>query len=304
MPNTPGHILTLVAPCGLSLCDGELVARLRTAFADLPADWQAMEQLAPGEALAVPVARGDAADAHRIRAWLDTRNMPVDVAITPAQGRRKKLLVADMDQTVIAQESIDEMAAVLDMREQIAAITERAMSGEIAFEPAVKQRVQLLRGLTVADLQRVMDTRLHLSPGARALVQTMRAHDAYTALISGGFTFFAEQVAKQTGFHEFQANRLMMVDGAVHGVDTPIMGRQAKRQALYDLCHRHGFERSETMAVGDGANDLALLRAAGIGVAYRAKPIVAKEADVQINHADLRALLYIQGYGRDMIITS
>jgi phosphoserine phosphatase len=215
-------------------------------------------------------------------------------------GRRKRLLVADMDSTMIDQECIDELAAELGLKAHIAAITERAMRGEIAFEPALRERVGLLAGMELAVVPTLLATRISLSPGGRALVSTMRAHGAYTALVSGGFTVFTGPVAQALGFDEHRANRLVAEGGKLTGqVVEPILGAEAKRASLLSLCAARGLAPTEALAVGDGANDLPMIRAAGMGVAFRAKPKVAAEAAACIEHGDLTALLYLQGYRRE-----
>jgi phosphoserine phosphatase len=222
---------------------------------------------------------------------------PIDIVAQPARQRRKRLFLADMDSTMIEQECIDELADTIGLKAEVAAITERAMRGEIAFEPALRERVALLEGLPLAVVDEIIAARIALTPGGRALVRTMRAHGAYTCLVSGGFTLFTGPIAKMIGFDEHRANRLVVVSETLAGrVEEPVLGREAKRQALIALRDRLGLGREATMAVGDGANDLAMLGEAGIGVAFRAKPAVAAAADAVIDHGDLTALLYLQGY--------
>lgn len=223
----------------------------------------------------------------------------LDIVVQTAANRRKKLLLADMDSTMIGQECIDELAEVLGLKDRVAAITERAMNGEIAFEPALRERVGLLAGLPVDLIDKVIRTRITLAPGARALVQTMKRHGAHTVLVSGGFTAFTEPVARQIGFDETRANELIARDGVLTGkVVEPIVGRKAKRDTLMEVAARLDIALADTIAVGDGANDLDMLREAGIGVAIHAKPTVARAARVRIDHGDLTALLYMQGYRR------
>ena len=231
---------------------------------------------------------------------------PIDVAVVPAEGRRKKLLIADMDSTMIEQECLDELAGVLGLKEQVSAITERAMNGEIAFEPALRERVALLEGLPAAEtVSRVLANRMTLMPGAKTLLATMRAHGAYAALVSGGFTAFTGPISATLGFHEHRSNTLLEEEGKLTGkVAEPILGKEAKLAALNDLIASRGLQAAETLAVGDGANDLAMLGAAGLGVAYRAKPAVAEAAHVRIDHGDLTALLYLQGYAREEFVAS
>ncbi len=223
---------------------------------------------------------------------------PADWCVQPAAGRRKRMLIADMDSTIIGQESIDEMADLQGIRPEIAAITERSMCGELEFESGLRERMRLLRGMTRADLQRVLDERITLNLGARTLVQTMKAHGAHTVLVSGGFTFFTSAVAAQAGFAVNRGNELRWEDVRICGAAEPIIGREAKLAALQEEAAAHGISPGEALAVGDGANDIAMLGAAGLGVAYRAKPVVAAQTDAQVRYGDLTALLYFQGYRR------
>jgi phosphoserine phosphatase len=249
-------------------------------------------------------AGGARAVADRVRSALD--NAAVDVIVQRARGRRKKLLLADMDSTMIGQECIDELAAETGKRAHVAAITERAMRGEIAFEPALRDRVALLKGLDRATVLDVIANKIALTPGGLVLVRTMRANGAHTVLVSGGFSVFTSVIAERIGFHEHQANELLFgEDGRLSGlVAAPILGKDAKLAALEHLRDKHGLSVAETLAVGDGANDLAMLDAAGLGVAFHAKPKVAAAAHARIDHGDLTALLYAQGYRReDFLIT-
>jgi phosphoserine phosphatase len=257
--------------------------------------------LARDEACEIALEAADIAAARAVRDAIAARlrGLPVDVCVVAAEGRRKSLLIADMDSTIIQQECIDEMADVLGLKPKIAAITERAMRGELPFEAALTERLALLAGLAEGDLQRVFDERVTLMPGARTLVATMRAAGAFTALVSGGFSFFTSRVAAAVGFDVDRANTLEVVDGRLTGrVVGPILGREAKLAALESYRSERGLGVAATMAVGDGANDLAMVKAAGLGVAYRAKPVVAAEAHAGITHGDLTALLYLQGYTR------
>jgi phosphoserine phosphatase len=228
---------------------------------------------------------------------------PVDVAVLPAENRRKRLFLADMDSTMIRQECIDELAAEIGLKDHIAAITARAMRGEIAFEPALRERVALLKGLPADVVERVIATRIELTPGGETLVATLRANGAHTALVSGGFTVFTGPIAARIGFDEHRSNVLDIDGGKLAGtVREPILGQQAKRDALIELRTRLRLAPAETLAVGDGANDLAMLGEAGLGVALHAKPKVAEAAQVRIDHGDLTALLYLQGYAaRDFV---
>ncbi len=228
---------------------------------------------------------------------------PVDVFIQPRNGRRKKLLIADMDSTMIQQECIDELAAELGLKEKISQITERAMHGEIEFEPALRQRVALLKGLDTEVIGKTIKNRITLTPGGRELVQTMKANGGYAALVSGGFTSFTQKIAKVIGFDEHRANILLEADAKLSGkVAEPILGKQAKLACLSELTEEKNIALEDVIAVGDGANDLAMICAAGLGVAFHAKPKVAAKARARINHGDLTALLYIQGYSRDEFV--
>lgn len=225
-------------------------------------------------------------------------NAAIDIIVQVAQGRRKKLLLADMDSTMIGQECINELAAEIGKKQHIAAITERAMRGEIEFVPALRERVALLKGLPGDTILRVIADKITLTPGGRTLVRTMRANGAHTVLVSGGFSVFTSVIAQKIGFHEHQANQLLLdADGRLSGlVAEPVLGKEAKLTALLQLREKHGFAVEETLVVGDGANDLAMLEAAGLGIAYHAKPKVAAAAHARIDHGDLTALLYAQGY--------
>jgi phosphoserine phosphatase len=228
---------------------------------------------------------------------------PLDINVVPAEHRKKKLLVADMDSTIIGCECIDELADMAGLKPLIAPITERAMRGEIGFEGALRERVALLKGLDLDALRRAYEERVKLNPGARSLVMTMRAHGAHTLLVSGGFTYFTSRVAKAAGFEEEQAN-VLLDDGVVltGRVRDPILGREAKLSALERMVARLKIAASDALAVGDGANDLDMIRVAGLGVAYHAKPVVAAAAGARIDHGDLTALLYLQGYREGEIV--
>ena len=236
---------------------------------------------------------GDAAAAQAVRAALGAR---VDVNLVPEAGRAKRLLIADMDSTIIPVECIDEIADVAGVGAEVAEITERAMQGELDFEGALLARVALLKDFPVAKLEEVWRERVSLNPGARTLVQTMNARGGMTALVSGGFTFFADRVAQAAGFQFAQANILLEENEKLTGAPgLPILGRQAKLEALEKLCGERGIGLGECMAVGDGANDLAMVEAAGLGVAYKAKPALAEKADAVLAVSDLTALLSLQG---------
>ncbi len=261
--------------------------------------------LADGVACDIPLPEGaDAAEAEA--ALRDALNgHPVDVVVQEAETRRKKLLLADMDSTMIEQECIDELAAEVGLKEKVSEITARAMNGEIAFEPALRERVALLKGLPVSVIGEVIEKRVTLTPGGRELIATMKAKGHYTALVSGGFTAFTQRVAEVLGFHENRANLLIEEDGRLAGVvSDPILGREAKVDALKEITAKLGISTDEAMAVGDGANDLGMLQLAGAGVALHAKPAVAAQAKIRIDHGDLTALLYIQGYRKSDFVTA
>jgi phosphoserine phosphatase len=254
--------------------------------------WQALlPGRGPGE---------DQALRARLTAALAARPIDVNLIEAADQHRRKKLLVADMESTIIEQECLDELAAFAGVQARISDITARAMRGELAFEAALSERVLLLKGLDVASLEEVYARRVTLTAGAETLVATMRRHGAHCALVSGGFSFFSERIAERLGFDSQQANMLEIADGKLAGkVRAPILGREAKLAALEKLRQDLGLQPEETLAVGDGANDLAMLAAAGLGVAFRAKPILAAAAAARIDHGDLSCLLYLQGYSRE-----
>ncbi len=260
--------------------------------------------LADGIACDIALPEGtdvDAADRLLRMAIVDRK---IDIVIQEQDRRRKKLLIADMDSTMIGQECIDELAAEVGLKEKVSAITARAMNGEIAFEPALRERVALLKGLPVSVVDDVIKKRISLTPGGKELIATMKAKGYYTALVSGGFTVFTGPVAAMLGFDENRANLLGEANGELDGtVAEPILGKQAKVDALNDIATKLGISPEEAMAVGDGANDLGMLHLAGAGVALHAKPAVAAEAQMRIDHGDLTALLYIQGYRKtDFVI--
>jgi phosphoserine phosphatase len=230
-------------------------------------------------------------------------DLPIDIVVQPQALRRKKLFLADMDSTMIGQECIDELADFAGLKAHVAAITERAMRGEIEFEPALRERVALLKGMPVSVVDEVLAKRITPTPGGRELVATMRAHGAYTCLISGGFTLFTNAVAATIGFQENRANTLLVRDGQFTGeVAEPILGRAAKLATLNELRESFDFDEIDTLVVGDGANDLGMIAQAGLGVAYHAKPAVAAAAAARIDHGDLTALLYAQGYKREEFV--
>jgi phosphoserine phosphatase len=239
--------------------------------------------------------------AHRLR---EARgDLPIDIVVQPVAARRKKLLLADMDSTMIGQECVDELADFAGVKARVAAITERAMRGEIAFEPALRERVALLAGLPVDVIDKIVKQRITLTPGGRALVATMRAHGAWTCLISGGFTLFTDVIAGMIGFQENRGNELVVRDGKLTGeVEEPILGNAAKLATLTELREAFDLDNIDTLVAGDGANDLGMIGEAGLGVAFHAKPAVAAAAAARIDYGDLTALLYAQGYRRDEFV--
>ena len=231
-------------------------------------------------------------------------DFPVDLVVQNEAMRRKKLLIADMDSTMIRQECIDELADELGIKAQISDLTERTMRGELEFEASLRNRVNLLKGLPISTVDKVIATRIELTPGATTLVKTMRTNDAYCSLVSGGFTVFTEVISKMIGFNENIANQLGVENGELTGeVHDPIIGKEAKQNRLKELLSELNIDASESLAVGDGANDLAMIESSGLGVAYHAKPKVAAMADACINYGDLTALLYIQGYKKEEFVT-
>ena len=287
-------MLTIVAPPNA----GAFSANLREVFASVGARGKESRKLDAGEMAATDVIL-EADDLAAVRAALHPAldGQPVDWCVQPLAGRRKQLLIADMDSTIINVECIDELADFAGLKAQVSAITERAMRGELDFASALRERVAMLKGLPVADLQRVYDERVRLNPGARTLVRTMAASGARCVLVSGGFSFFTARVAQAALFQAHRGNSLIEKDGVLTGeVGEPILGREAKLAALKEEAAARKLDLTETLAVGDGANDLAMIEAAGLGVAYRAKPIVAAQADARIDHCDLTALLFFQGY--------
>ena len=287
------YVLVLMAPAP----GDDVAALIDAARAALPTAGEA-RWLAPGKAaeIALPDAAPDT-----LAAWHESMTgligaRAVDYAILPDENRRKRLLIADMDSTIIGQECLDEVAGAVGIKPQVAAITERAMRGELNFEDALRERIGLLLGLPEASLATVLESRIRLNPGARELVGTMRANGAVTILVSGGFTFFTGAIAARAGFDTHRGNVLLFEDGKLTGVAEPILGREAKRETLLQHTRAHDIPLTDVLAVGDGANDLAMLELAGLGVAFLAEPVVAAQADASIRHCDLTALLYLQGY--------
>ncbi len=272
------------------------VESLQQAWFGGPATW-----LSVGEAATFEV---DRLPEDQWTAWAELQGRGADLVVQPTEGRRKKVLLADMDSTMIRQECIDELAQVAGVGPQVKQITARAMNGEINFEDALIERVALMSGIGEGIIDEVLSRRITYTRGGFELVSTMKAAGAYTALVSGGFTAFTSRVAATLGFDENRANTLLVQDGKLTGeVMQPILGRDAKVQALIEISTRLGLGPADVMAVGDGANDLGMLGQAGTGVALHAKPAVAAECDIRINHGDLSALLFIQGYHRSDFVT-
>ncbi len=283
------HVISLIARPGQ--LDPALVSSLLSAWGGGDANW-----LSPDEAAEFPV---DALPANLNQVRADIAPMGVDLNGLSTAGRRKQILIADMDSTMVEQECIDELAAEAGVGDRVSDITARAMNGEIEFEEAINERVELLKGLPVDVIDKVLDERITLASGGKTLVSTMKAQGAHAVLVSGGFTQFTDRIAEHFGFDETRANSLLEVDGLLTGkVARPILGRAAKVRALDEVAASRGLSPSAAIAVGDGANDLDMLDRAGIGVALHAKPSVAAAAQVHIDHGDLTSLLYLQGYAR------
>lgn len=296
------RVIVLVAPPdGPALTDRHIAA-VSEALGPAGIALGAPDWLASGRAAEIPVEGDTPPTRESVAAALD--GAAVDVAVLPAEGRRKALLVADMDSTIITVECIDELADFAGIKTEIAAVTERAMRGEIGFEEALAERVARLKGLSTDFLERAFAERVMLTPGARELVQTMRAHGAATVLVSGGFTFFAERVGRAAGFDEVRANDLEIDGNHLTGtVARPILGAEAKLATLTEKQRALGLESAATMAIGDGANDIPMIEAAGLGVAYRPKPKTAAAGHAVIHHGDLTAALFFQGYRAGEIVT-
>lgn len=288
-------IATLLTNPDRPILERVTVESLRNAWGGGDAVW-----LDPGVAAEFPLV---VMPANRWEVWKGLQDLGVDLVVQKAEGRRKRLLLADMDSTMIQQECIDELADEAGVGTRVAAITARAMNGELDFEAALRERVGLLKGLPVAVIERVIRDRITLMPGGPVLLATMKAHGAHAALVSGGFTAFTGAIAARLGFDENRANTLLQAEGLLTGeVAEPILGKQAKVQALEEITARLGITAAEVLAVGDGANDLGMLTRAGAGVALHAKPVVAAECDIRINHGDLTALLFLQGYAREEFV--
>ena len=291
------HTVTLLAAPARSDLTTERVDAIRDLFEGGHAIW-----LADRLAVEFPA---DRLPEDAVQIAEDTRRAGFDLVIQPTAGRRKSVLLADMDSTMIQQECIDELAAEAGVGERVADITARAMNGELNFHEALIERVGLLAGLDEAVIGNVLDQRITLAPGGRELVATMRDQGAYTALVSGGFTAFTGPIARALGFDEDRANTLLAADGVLTGrVALPVLGHAAKVEALQEITAARGVSPAEAIVVGDGANDLGMIQLAGTGVALHAKPVVAAQAPIRINHGDLTALLYLQGYGRDEFVAA
>lgn len=290
------HVITLIANPERRNLDAALVDSLRNAWGGSPVAWLSICEAAEFEVPEMP--------GNRWQVWQDCQDMGIDLIAQRSGGRRKKLLFADMDSTLIQQECIDELAAEAGIGGRVAAITARAMNGEIDFEEALRERVRLLKGLPANKISKVLEERITYTPGGGTAVATMKANGAYAVLVSGGFTAFSEKVAARLGFDEHRANALLEAQGKFSGeVGEPILGRDAKVAMLREVTARHGIRHSDAVAVGDGANDFGMLAMAGTGVALHAKPAVAAQCDIRVNHGDLTSLLYIQGYSREEFVS-
>ena len=286
-------VLVLMAQPGSDAISSRVVEALRD-YGSVAPQW-----LAAGDALEVKTF------ARLPEFLIEVKSLPIDTAVVSSHNRRKRLLVADMDSTMIREECVDELGIAAGVGERVAAITARAMRGELDFEGALIERVALLKGLPASIIETLIRDRITFMPGGKTLLATMKAHGAYTALISGGFTAFTRHVAAALGFDEHRANILEISGDILNGrVTKPVLGKEAKHAGLIELAKRHGLGLDETMAVGDGANDLPMLLAAGLGVALHAKPTVQAQVAVRVNHADLTALLFLQGYRREQFVVA
>lgn len=289
-------VCTLLTAPSRPALDPALVDSLRNAWGGGDAQWLAPDEVVAFSLSVMPDNQWDV--------WADVQALGVDLVITPLAGRRKVMLLADMDSTMIQQECIDELADVAGVGDRVKDITARAMNGELDFEAALRERVGLLKGLPESVIADVLATRITYMPGGATLLATMKRDGGYAALVSGGFTAFTSAVAAHLGFDENRANTLLVEGGVLTGeVGMPILGQQAKVDALNEITARLGLAPAQVLAVGDGANDLGMLSRAGMGVALHAKPSVAAQCDVRINFGDLTALLYLQGYARSEFVS-
>lgn len=297
-------VIVLVSPADGPALDADKVRLVRDAveakgFTPGMPNW-----LSPHRAVELPVEKADADQGLNAAIAGALGEAPIDHAVLPSDGRRKKLLIADMDSTIITIECIDELADFMGIRDEISAVTERAMRGELNFEQALTERVAKLKGLTVEQLHRAYDERVRLTPGAATLAATMRANGAHTVLVSGGFTFFTDRVARAAGFDEAHGNTLEIADGALTGrVVQPILGADAKLARLKTVLTERSIDAKDALAMGDGANDIPMLQAAGLGVAFHAKPKTAAAAGAQIRYGDLTTALFYQGYSEAEFVT-
>ena len=290
------QVVTLITTPHKRKLEAALVDSLRNAWGGADANWLAIDEAANFAITKVPDNQWDV--------WAALQAEGVDLVIQPYSNLRKKMLLADMDSTMIQQECIDELADEAGVGARVADITARAMNGELDFEEALIERVGLLKDLPESMIAQVIAQRITYMPGGRELVSTMKAHGAYAALVSGGFTAFTAKVSAELGFDENRANTLHIADGKLTGeVGRPILGKAAKVQALEEITTRLGITDADVLAVGDGANDLGMLTLAGTGVALHAKPAVQAQCNVRINHGDLTALLYLQGYARNEFVS-
>ena len=289
------YIVTLLASSHSKNIEISLIDSLRNAWGGGDARW-----LAPNEAAEFGI---ENFPDNQWDVWQELQTLGVDLIVQPTENRRKKMLLADMDSTMIQQECIDELAEEAGVGDHVKGITARAMNGELEFDDALRERVGLLKGLPVSIIDKVLRERITFMPGGKTLLATMKAHGGYAALVSGGFTAFTSKVADELGFDENHANTLLTEGGTLSGkVGMPILGKQAKVDALERMTSKLGISEADVIAVGDGANDLGMLHRAGTGVALHAKPSVSAQCDVRINHSDLRGLLFLQGYSVDEFV--